>query len=303
MPLESDLLVDRARLQRRIALWRVLAVLGFTCLALVLVGRAVRSGPHIARLTVDGIITDDSALADRVDRLARDGSVRALLISIDSPGGSAAGGVALHDAIVDVAAHKPVVAVMGGEAASAGYMIAVPAARVFANPATLTGSIGVILEAPDASGLLGKIGITDTQIVSGPLKGQPSLVAPLSPAGKTYLQGLVDDMFDQFVTMVAEGRHMPKARVLQLADGRAYSGRQALALGLIDQFGTERDARHWLAANRGVAFSVPVRDLSEHDRFDFDGTRSTLPAPLGMLMNCFFPQRVTLDGLVALWQP
>ncbi len=131
-----------------------------------------------------------------------------MILSIDSPGGSVSGGETLHDAIARVAAKKPVVAVMGGLAASAGYMIAVPASRIFAREATLTGSIGVLLETGEVSGLLNKIGITAEVIRSGPLKDEPSLVRPLSPAGKDVLQGLVNDMYDQFVTIVATGRHM-----------------------------------------------------------------------------------------------
>src|SRR6201999_887101 len=120
-------------------------------------------------------------LTETVAGLADDASVKALMVEIDSPGGSVAGGEALHDAIARVAASKPVVAVMGGTAASAGYMIAVPAARIFARSATLTGSIGVILETGEVSGLLAKLGISADAITSGPLKDQPSFTRPLTP--------------------------------------------------------------------------------------------------------------------------
>ena len=120
---------------------------------------------------------------------------------------------------------------MGGTAASAAYMISAPATRIFARSATLTGSIGVILETGEVSGLLGKLGITADALISGPLKDQPSVTHPLSPAGRAYLQGVVADLYDQFVTIVATGRHMPADRVRALADGRAYTGRQALGLG------------------------------------------------------------------------
>ncbi len=129
-----------------------------------------------------------------------------MILSIDSPGGSVAGGETLHDAIARVAAKKPVVVTMGGLAASAGYMIAMPANRIFAREATLTGSIGVLLETGEVSGLLGKLGITAEVVRSGPLKDEPSLVRPLSPAGQEVLQGLVNDMYDQFVE---HGRRWP----------------------------------------------------------------------------------------------
>ena len=217
---------------------------------------------HLARLTVSGIITDDRKLVEAVTKLADNDSVKALIVSIDSPGGSVAGGEGLHDAIAHVAEKKPVVAVMGGTAASAGYMIAVPAARIFAREGTLTGSIGVLLETGEVSGLLKTLGIDAEAITSGPLKDQPSLIRPLTPEGRDVLHGLVMDMYDQFVGMVASGRHMEAAKVRELADGRAYTGRQALQLGLVDAIGGEHDARTWLAQAKGVSADLPVDDVA-----------------------------------------
>jgi len=304
MSLETDLLIDRRRLKRRLLLWRLVAILAVLGCALLLVGPRVlaAAGAHIARLTVNGIITDQTRLADSVAALADDPSTRALIVSIDSPGGSVAGGEALHDAIAKVAAKKPVVAVMGGTAASAGYMIAMPAARVFARESTLTGSIGVILETGEVSGLLDKLGITADAITSGPLKDQPSFTRPLTPQGRDVLHGLVMDMYDQFVGMVAEGRHMDPDRVRELADGRAYTGRQALKLGLIDQIGGEPEARAWLAADRQVPATLPVRNLGA----------TTLAQRLlgqnpdgvvGILLKTVLSQGLRLDGAWALWQP
>lgn len=316
MSLEVDLLLDRRRLKRRLTAWRVVAVLG-VCAALGLalargvatgdgrgfsgVGYGGLGGAHIARLVVSGIITDDHPLVRDVARLADDPQVKALEVEIDSPGGSVAGGESLHDAIARVAAKKPVVVVMGSEAASAGYMIAMPAARIFASPATLTGSIGVILETGEISGLLQKLGITATALVSGPLKDQPSFTRALSPAGREALQGLVMDLYDQFVTMVADGRHMDKARVLALADGRAFTGRQALQLGLVDQLGDETDARAWLAGH-GIGKTLPVRDVRAHGWSERLLGASFGPALTGLLKTMQF-QGVTLDGAWAIWQP
>src|SRR6478672_6664414 len=225
MSLETDLLLDRRRLKRRLFVWRSLAVLAVLAAVLVaLRGQHVGLGrSHLARLMVSGIITDDRKLNETVTKLADDDSVKALIVAINSPGGSVAGGEALHDAIAHVADKKPVVAVMGGTAASAGYMVAVPAARIFAREATLTGSIGVLLETGEVSGLLKSIGVNAEAITSGPLKDQPSFTKPLSPEGREVLQGLVLDMYDQFVGMVANGRHMDAARVRELADGRPSS--------------------------------------------------------------------------------
>lgn len=303
MSLETDLLLDRRRLKRRLFFWRSFAVLAVLVAVLVaLRGENLRFGrDRVERLVVNGIITEDSKLDDAVDKLADNGSVKAVIVSIDSPGGSVAGGEALHDAIARVAAKKPVVAVMGGVAASAGYMVAVPAVRIFASDATLTGSIGVLLETGDISGLLGKLGVSADAIVSGPLKDQPSYTKPLSPEGRQVLQSLVMDMYDQFVGMVATGRHMDPAKVRALADGRAYTGRQALNLGLIDQIGGERAAREWLAKQKGVSDKLPVEDLTTGGL-----TSRVLSSSLGWMLESIWKsvlsQGVMLDGAQALWQ-
>ena len=247
------------------------------------------------------MITEDRKVTEAIDKLADDNQVKAVILSIDSPGGSVAGGETLHDAIARVATKKPVVVTMGGLAASAGYMIAMPANRIFAREATLTGSIGVLIETGEVSGLLGKLGIGAEVVRSGPLKDEPSLVRPLSPAGKDVLQGMVNDMYDQFVGMVATGRHMDPAKVRALGDGRAYTGRQALGLGLVDAIGGEREAKAWLVSAKGVPAGLPVEDLS-----DGGIAGSTLSGELGTLVQgmwkTLISQSLSLDGAWAIWQ-
>ena len=302
MTAETDLLLDRRRLKRRLIFWRsfaVLALLAAVFIALRGVGLGL-SRPHLARVNISGLITEDRKLTRAIEKLSDDGSVKAVIVSINSPGGSVAGGESLHDAIAEVAAKKPVVAVMGGLAASAGYMVAVPAARVFAREATLTGSIGVLLETPEFSGLMGKLGVDMTTIVSGPLKGQPSFTHPTSPQGREVLQGIVSDMYDQFVTMVATGRHMDPEKVRQLGDGRAYTGRQALKLGLIDEIGGEQAARAWLAANKGVSAELPVDDVSTGGLAE-RAVLGTLGPMFGGFWKTLISQGFSLDGAWAIW--
>ncbi len=301
MSLESDLLVDRRRLKRRLFVWRLVAVLALVLAVLVaLSGQEglVALRPSVVRLSVSGLIIEDRDLVRQVRALATDASAAALIVAINSPGGSVAGGESLHDAIARVAAVKPVVVVMGGLAASAGYMIAVPAARIFAREATLTGSIGVLLQTSEVGGLLDKLGIGAVTIVSGPLKDQPSLTHPLSPEGRAVLQGLVNDMYDQFVQMVAAGRHMDPDAVRKLADGRAYTGRQALKLGLVDAIGGESEARAWLASEKSIDVDLPVRDLTTRSL-----VQRAFGASLGAVWKSFLSQWVTLDGAWAVWQP
>ncbi len=186
-------------------------------------------------------------------------------MTIDSPGGSVAGGESLHDALARVAKVKPVVAVMQGTAASGGYMTAVAADRIYARAGTITGSIGVLMETGEVSGLLGKLGIGTDAIVSGPMKDQPSFTHPTSPAARQMLQGLVMNMYGQFVDMVAAGRHMDRDRVVALADGRPYTGQQALSLGLVDAIGGEQDARDWLASAHHISASLPIAGPAHHE--------------------------------------
>ena len=305
MTLETDLLLDRRRLKRRLVFWRTLTVLTVAVALLISVrgggsGLPV-GGAHVARLSVSGLITEDRKLTEAIDKLATDSSVKALIVAIDSPGGTVSGGESLHNALARVAAKKPVVAVMGGVAASAGYMIAVSTERIFARESTLTGSIGVLLETGEVSGLLDKVGITAETIVSGPLKDQPSLTHKLSEPGRAVLHALVQDMYDQFVGMVAVGRHMEPDEVRKLGDGRAYTGRQALALKLVDQIGEERDAREWLAAKKDVPATLPTEDVTTTTLLS-----RTLSSTLGPLFDgvwkTVISQSVRLDGAWAVWQ-
>jgi protease-4 len=302
MSLETDLLLDRRRLKRRLVFWRVFAVLAVVVAALVgLKGAGLApSGAHIARVSVKGLITEDRKVTEAINALADNNQVKAVILSIDSPGGSVSGGETLHDAIARVAAKKPVVVTMGSLAASAGYMIAVPAQRIFAREATLTGSIGVLLETGEVSGLLGKIGISALVVRSGPLKDEPSLVRPTSPEGKEVLQGLVNDMYDQFVEMVAAGRHIDMEKVRSLADGRAYTGRQALRLGLVDAIGGEREAKDWLASDKGIPANLPVEDISDNG-FASRALSSQLGPLVQDVWKTLISQSLSLDGAWAVW--
>jgi protease-4 len=298
--LEADLLLDRRRLKRRLSVWRVAAVLcAVAAVAAVSGGRLPSlSGQHVERVSVTGIITQNRKLIEAVDALRKDSGVAAVIVSVDSPGGSVAGGESLHNALVRLAVVKPVVAVMGGTAASAGYMISLPAARIFASDATLTGSIGVILETGNAAGLLDKLGLSAEAIISGPLKDQPSFTHGLSADGRTYLQALVMDMYGQFVTMVATARHLDESRVRELADGRAYTGRQARELGLIDEIGGEPEARAWLEREHKVDASLPVQDLKLGSLYE-----RTVGASLAGLWPTALTQLIPQPGAWAIWRP
>ena len=306
MTLESDALIDRQRLKRRLTFWRVLAVAALVLAAIIAVPHNARLAQgRVARYAINGVIGDGREQIEDLDRLAVDPAVRGVLLHLDTPGGAVGGGEGIHAAVLQLAAAKPVVAVMDGTAASAGYMIAVAAPHIVARESTLTGSIGVILELGDVSGLLDKLGIKSDPLVSGPLKGQPSFTQPLSAPGREYLQALVMDLYDQFVGLVASGRHMDKARVKQLADGRAYTGRQALGLGLIDEIGGEQQALHWMQTARHLAADLPVTDVEKGTWFQRMTKGSAAGSLAGLILGAQsdLGQALHVDGVYALWQP
>ena len=310
MALEADLLIDRRRLKRRLTFWRVLAVVAVVAFLLVLVPRHGRFGAgafgeRIARYRIEGLIGDGAEQITALHRLRDDPNVAAVVLHLDTPGGAVSGGEGMHQAVVQLAAKKPVVTVMEGVAASAGYMIAVATPHIVARDSTLTGSIGVILESGDVSSLLDKVGIHAEQIVSGPLKGQPSFTQPLSSQGRDVLQGLVMDLYDQFVGMVVAGRHMDEATVRKLADGRAYTGRQAKALGLVDEIGGEDEAVAWLHKTRHVAADLPILDERKGGRFEtfFRAAVSDLVVSAVDGFAGSARDALRVDGVYSVWQP
>jgi len=304
MPLEADLLLDRRRLKRRLSLWRAGAVLALAALALFATADRLDlpvglPGQHVARLELEGFIGDDRRLVEALARAGRNPGVKAVIVAIDSPGGSVAGGEAVHGALSRLAGGgKPVVAVMGGTAASAGYMVALPAARIFAREATVTGSIGVILQTFDASELLARLGVQAQTIASGRFKDQPSPFRPLSEEGRAQLARVVSDLHTQFVAMVAAGRRLPEERVRELADGRVFTGREALALGLVDAIGGEAEARAWLAAERGVPEGLPVREIEVRSF-----SERNFGALLDGVLKSLAHEWLGVDRVRAVWQP
>ena len=300
MSSESDLLVDRRRLKRGLVLWRAAAIVAAVATVIVATGRIsdFAGEDYVARLTVDGLIVSDSERIEAIIDIAEDDEARALLVRIDSPGGTFVGGESLFGALRTVADRKPVVAVMGTVAASAGYMVAIAADHVIAHEGTITGSIGVILQTTDVSGLLEKLGITAEAIKSSPLKATPSPFEPMTDEVRAAAQALIDDMHELFRDMVAERRGLDDERVARLADGRVYSGRRAVEHALIDAIGDEAAARKWLVETRDIAEDLPIHDIviERADDSVFARIRS-----LGE--NMVFSERLTLDGLISLWQP
>ena len=195
------------------------------------------AGPRVGVVRVEGMIADISKTTAWMDTLRDEPSVRGVLLRVDSPGGGVAASQELLDAVRRMARVKPVVVSMGTVAASGGYYISLGATRVIANPATLTGSIGVKMELPNVQGLMDKLGLARQTLVSGDMKDAGSPFREMTPQEREYLQSIVMDMYDQFVTEVANSRNLPVEKVRAVADGRALTGRQAHELGLVDALG------------------------------------------------------------------
>jgi protease-4 len=177
-------------------------------------------------------------------------------------------------------------------------MVALAADRVFARESSLTGSIGVLFQSAEFSKLLEKAGITPLSVTSGPYKDEPSPFRPLTEGGRRVLQEMVNESHRWFVGLVADRRKLPSERVAKIADGRVYSGRTALDLGLVDALGGEREAREWLAQAHGIAADLPVQDVPTQP------PSGMLRDALGQLVQkTFLSERLTLDGLISLWHP
>ena len=300
MSLDADLVVERRRLKRRLVFWRVLGISAVIAAVIAAVGQfdLVGSKDHIARIQIAGIIVDDQARDQALITVADDDKVKALIVKIDSPGGTYVGGEAIYQSLRMVAEKKPVVAMMGTTAASAGYMSALGGDHIVARASTLTGSIGVLLQTANINKLMDKIGVDPITIKSAPLKAQPNPMEPFSPEARKVTEELVADFFDMFVTLVSERRSMSKEKVLKLADGRAFSGRQAFANGLIDAIGAEPEVRKWLAEKHKIADDLPIKDVKVVD--DDKTWRDLLDSKIGKFL---FSERLSLDGVISLWQP
>ena len=308
-------LVDRRKLRRKVTFWRVLAFLFFAGL----VGLAVRyASPglergqaHIARVTLSGIIQDDQELLDRLKTIQESPAVKGLIVSISSPGGTTYGGERIFKAIRAVAKNKPVVSDVRTLAASAGYMVAVAGDRVIAGESSITGSIGVIFEYPQAKPLLDKIGVSLEEIKSSPLKAEPSPFHTPPEEAKVMIKQMIDDSYAWFVDLVADRRKLPRTEVLRLADGRILTGRQALKEKLVDELGGEDEIRAYLKS-RGVDDKLDIVDWEAKPAGGFFGVGGMAGAiirasgldtvlPSGQLQR-LVEGKLFLDGLLSVWQ-
>lgn len=322
MSLDSDVIVDRRRIRRKLTFWRVAAVV-VAVAAVVAVGvvaipserSPLTTAGSIARVQIDGLIRSD---ADRVEALERLEKSRAaaVVVHINSPGGTTAGSEQLYDALVRLKAKKPLVVVVEGLAASGGYISAIAADHIVAQQTSLVGSIGVLFQFPNFTDLLKTVGVKVEEVKSSPLKAAPNGYEPTTPEARAALDALVKDSYAWFRGIVKERRSMDDGLLEKVADGRVFTGHQALDLKLVDELGDEKTAVAWLVGQKGVKSGLPVRDYKLTPRFgDLTFLRTAASITLDVLgLSSIARQieqagvtqavdRLSLDGMLALWQP
>jgi protease-4 len=322
MSFDSDVIVDRRRMRRKLTFWRVAAVL-VAIAAVVAIGAAVSpsgtggltTAGSIARVKIDGLIRSDAERVEALERLEKSAAA-AVIVHINSPGGTTSGSEQLYDALIRLKAKKPLVVVVEGLAASGGYIAALASDHIVAQQSSLVGSIGVLFQIPNVSELLKTIGVKVEEVKSSPLKAAPNGFEPTSPEARAALDALVKDSYAWFRDLVQQRRGMDDGQLNAVADGRVFTGRQAVGLKLIDQIGDEKTAVAWLVAEKKVKPDLPVRDFKLQPRF---GDMTFLKTASSMALDALglgaiarqieragvmqSVDRLGLDGMLALWQP
>lgn len=212
------------------------------------------SGEKIAVVKIEGVILDSHDIIEELKEYSSNDSVKAILLRIDSPGGAVAPSQEIYEEVKRIREEgkKKVISSMGSVAASGGYYIASVSDKIVANPGSITGSIGVILELANISGLMKKVGVESVVVKSGKYKDIGSIFRAMTKEERDLLQGVIDDTHDQFIEAVAEGRGLDKEKVVSIADGRVFTGRQAKKLGLVDEIGNMQHAIKIAADMAGI---------------------------------------------------
>jgi protease-4 len=323
MSLDADNIVDRRRMRRKLTFWRIFAV-ALAALAIVGTAWALRSpggfraggGPYIARITIEGLIRSDRDRVEALERLGRSSSARAVIVHINSPGGTTGGSEELHNALKELKEKKPMVVVVDGLAASGGYIAAIASDHIVAQSSSLVGSIGVLFQYPNLSELMKTVGVKMEEIKSSPLKAAPNPFEPATPEARAAVESIVKDSYDWFRGLVSDSRKLDGEALTRVADGRVFTGRQAIDLKLIDELGDEKKAVAWLAKEKQIDPKTRIRNYELEPRF------SDLPflhVAAAMALDAVgltswskqieawgairAMEKLNLDGLLALWHP
>jgi len=322
MSLDSDVIVDRRRIRRKLTFWRVAAVVVILA-AVVAVGVLATPGGRasltasgaIARVNIEGLIRSDQQRVEALERLEKSSAV-AVIVHFNSPGGTTAGSEQLYDALMRLKAKKPLVVVVDGLAASGGYIGALASDHIIAQQTSLVGSIGVLFQIPNFTDLMKTVGVKVEEVKSSPLKAAPNGFEPTSPEARAALDALVKDSYAWFRGLVKTRRGLDDALLEKVADGRVFTGRQAVELKLVDQLGDEKTAVAWLVAEKKVKSDLPVRDYKLSPRFgDMTFLRAAASITFDALGLSAIARQIeqagvagavdqlAMDGMLALWRP
>ncbi|HEX6001689.1 MAG TPA: signal peptide peptidase SppA [Hyphomicrobiaceae bacterium] len=317
MTFETEAVLDRRRLRRRLTWWRVLALTaGTLALGFLLFSSAERTGligqRQIARVAIEGLITDDRDMLRLIKKLGESDKVSGVILAVNSPGGTTVGGEAMFEALRELAKKKPLVAQFGTVATSAAYIVGLATDQIVARGNTITGSVGVIFQWPEIAGLLEKLGIKVNEIKSGPLKATPSPFQPLDEAGRATTEQMVAESQRWFVNLVRTRRRVDTKSISGLEEGRVFSGREALANKLIDQIGGEAEVVKYLEDQRGVPKGLDIVDRKPSRDSDWGiarlATRAlariTGIAAIDQVAQLLSDDRLAslrLDGMLSIW--
>ena len=314
MTAEIDAVLDRRRIRRRLVLWRALAVTAVV-VALFAIGAAGDQlwqqfgSKQIARVTVEGTILESRDQLQLLKKIGDADNVKGVLVFVNSPGGTTTGGEALFDALRNLAKKKPVVAQFGTVAASAGYIVGLGADYIVSRANTITGSVGVLIQWPELSQMLDKLGVKVNEIKSGDLKAVPSPFEPLNEEGQKVTKSMIDEGFHWFLSLVEARRNVNPSSIPGLEQGRVFTGREALQLKLVDAIGGEDEAVDWLRTKHNVDKDAKVVDWKPEAAGSWGPFSSAGPfferlfgaSWIGRLMGR--DATLGLDGLVSVWHP
>ncbi len=321
MTSHPDYLIDRRRMRRKIIVWRfvafaafVLAMIAFATMTYLSMGGGFGKGaPHIARIPVHGFIANSQYAQEQLAKIRKDKNVKAIIVSVDSPGGTTVGGEALYKNIRRIAEEKPVVTSIGTLAASAGYMVAIASDHIVAPRTAIVGSVGVIMQYPNVSKLLDNIGVEFKEIKSSPLKAEPTPFKDTPPEARAMLESMLLDTYEWFVDLVKERRSLPDTAKETVLNGAVFTGQQALNRQLIDAIGGEEVAKRWLIDEKKVNAKLKIVDWSlskpETDYFLGKALMNKVATSLGLGQviqiadkTIASTQRTHLDGFLSVWQ-
>lgn len=318
MSLETEAILDRRRLRRKLGLWRSLTIIALVAALAVIASLASGDASligqqQIARVDITGIITEDRKQIEMLRKIAKADHVKGVILAINSPGGTTTGAEALFEEIRALSKKKPVVAQFGTVAASAAYITGLACDHIVARSNTITGSVGVIMQWPEVSGLLDKIGIKMNEIKSGSLKAAPSPFQPASPEARRVAEEMIANGKRWFIGLVEERRKIKVSDIPGLSEGRVYLGSTALKYKLVDAIGGEKTAVAWLAENRNISANTRIVDWKPENTVDWQMAPS-----LSSLLSQVIVETATtlsrstllgdhvdslgLNGLVSIWK-